>query len=114
MRQIEVAHEAHEVALPDPVRDTRVEPALLGHTARREPAVIMRRVDQALSRQRHDLVADRAKHRMRIALLEVRAPRATDHEAIAREREAGVIENIRQAATRMTGCRAHLNVAGAE
>ena len=75
---------------------------------------IMRRVDQALSRQRHDLVADRAEHRTRIALLEVSAAGAADHEAIACEREAGVIENIRQAATGMARCGAHLKVPRAE
>ena len=114
MRQAEIVHVADEIGLADLAAQPRIEAPLFGDAGHREAAVIVRRIEQAGRRQRQDLAAHRAVHCARVALLEIGAAAAPDQQAIAGERHALVVEDIRHTTQGMTGRRADLEIAGAE
>ena len=74
----------------------------------------MRGIEQARRREAQDLAADRAIHGARVALLEIGAAAAADQQAVARECQALVVEDVSDAPLRMAGGRAHFEVAVAE
>ena len=114
MRQVEVLHVADEVALADLAAEARVEALLLGHAGHGEAAIVVRRIEQAGLGQREDARAHRAVERARVALLEVGAARAADHQAVAGEGHALVVEHVGDAAVGVARRRAHFEGAPAE
>src|SRR5437762_1519350 len=97
---------------------TRVAPRivllLLGDAGRGEAAIVVRRIEQAGLGQAEDAAAHRTVERARIALLEIGAARAADHDAVAGEGHALVVEHVGDAAVGVTGRRPHLERAAAE
>ena len=114
MRQVEVLHVADIVALADLAAQARIELLLLGDAGRGEPAIVVRRIEQAGLGQREDARAHRAIERARVALLEVGAARAADQDAVAGEGHALVVEHVGDAAVGVAGRRAHFERAPAE
>src|SRR5256886_2618155 len=114
MRQAEIVHVADEIGFPDLATEPRIEAALFGDARHREAAVIVRGIEQAGRRQRQDLAANRAVHHTRVTLLEIRAAAAADQQAIAGEGHAFIVEYIGDAAVRVAGRGAGLEIAGTE
>ena len=114
MRQVEVLHVADEVALADLAAQPRIELLLLGDAGGGEPAIVVRRIEQAGLGQREDARPHRAVERARVALLEVGAARAADHDAVAGEGHALVVEHVGDAAVGVAGRGAHFQRAAAE
>ena len=114
MGEAEVLHVAGKIADADLAADARVEAALLADAGHRQPAVVMRGVEQAIIGQGEDLLVDRAVHRRRVAALEIGAAGAADHQAISGKGHAAVVEHKGQAAIGMTGGGAHHQPAAAE
>jgi len=76
----------------------RVVELLLADAGRREAAVVVCRVDQAIVRKREDLLAHRAIERTSAALLEIGAAAAADQHRVAGEGHRAVVEHVREAA----------------
>ncbi len=103
MRQIEVLHVADIVALADLAAEPRIELLLLGDAGGGEAAIVVRRVEQAALGQGEDARPHGAIQSARVALLEIGAARAADHDAVAGEGHALVIEHVGNAAAGMAG-----------
>ena len=114
MGEAEILHVAGEIADADLAADARVEAPLLADAGHGQPAVVVRWIQQAIIGQREDLLVDRAVHRRRVAALEIGPAGAADHQAIASERHAAVVEQISQTAIGVAGGRAHHQPATAE
>src|SRR4029453_1629587 len=98
MRQSEIAHVADEIRLARFAAQAGIEAALFRDARHREPAIIVRRIEQACRRQRENLTSHRSIEHSWIAVLEVRSSASANQQAIAGECRAFVVENEREAA----------------
>ena len=112
--QPQVFHIAGKIAFADLAAETRVEAALLADAGDRQPAIVVGGIEQARIGQAEDLLAHRVEHGARITLLKVGPPAAPDHQAIAGEGHAAIVEHIGQATAGVAGCCPDLQVALAE
>ena len=78
VRQVQVFHEADEVALIGAAANARVVRPLLADRRHRAPAVVVSGKQQAFVRQCENLLGDRSIERTSVALLEITAAGAAD------------------------------------
>src|SRR5882672_9894675 len=114
MRQVQVVHVAGKVGLADLASEARIETPLLRHARHRETAIVVRGVEQASLWQREYLGVHRAIERMRIALLEVRAPAAAYQQAVPGKCHAFVVEDIGETSSRVARRGTNLEMTFAE
>ena len=110
MRKVQIVHVTREIDFVVFAPQARVETFFFGHARNREPAIIMRRKQQALIGQREYLLVHRAVHGVRIALLEIGAARPANKQAIAGESAGSVAQHVTDAAVRVAWCRAHFDL----
>ena len=106
--QAQGGHDRHHLILCAPAAQARVVGALLPHSRHRAALVVVAGVEQALFRQREDLVVNGAIQSPGVAALEVCATTTAHKEGVAGEGPGAVVGDIREAARGVARRGAHL------
>ncbi len=114
MRQAQVPHVSDEILLACSAADARIVPPLFADGARGAALVVVTWKDQALVRQRQELVANGAKQPMRISSLKIGAPGAAHQQRIPGESELLISAHERQTAVGVAWGGADLERVGPE
>jgi hypothetical protein len=114
VRQSEIGEIADKIGLAERAAYPWIIALLLVHRRCRRAAIVMRRQEQTIVRQREDLLLDRMIELLRITMLKIGSPTAAYQQRVTGESARKIVENIGETAIGMARRRADFERARAE